>query len=138
MNTRRPIIISKNLQSIGKSTNSCVNGTTKLAPNTKNEKHAPHSRDLPIERSKEAIRKPSFQVGNNVLIAKEDLPFSKSKKQNQSNESFTIKNIPIFNPLSNSLTDKTGELRGGNLYQREVLRVSGRTCHLPAIYRFDG
>ena len=65
-------------------------------------------------------------MGNIVRIAKEDLPFKKGYKQSFTDETFTIVNIPTFNPPTYNLRDESGEIIRGKFYEAELVKVNGR------------
>ena len=69
--------------------NSRVNRVTKLAPNKGTKKHVPHSRSLAAEKSAKLVKKPRFQVGDTVRIAKQDLPFKKGHHRKNCNTQST-------------------------------------------------
>ena len=106
--------------------NSRVNRVTKLAPNKVTKKHVPDLISIAAKQSSRFIKKPKFQVGTIVRIAKEDLPFKKGYKQSFTDETFTIVNIPTFNPPTYNLRDESGEIIRGKFYEAELVKVNGR------------
>ena len=106
--------------------NSRVNRVTNLAPNKVSKKHVPLLRSLAAEKSAKLVKKPRFEVGDTVRIAKQDLPFKKGYKQNFTDEIFTIRRIATFNPPTYNLTDADGETIQGKFYEPELTKTNGR------------
>ena len=88
--------------------NSRVNRLTGLAPNKILKRHVPKIISLQAEQSRKLVRKPRYKIGNRVRIAKEDLPFKRSSRQNVTDEVFRVTNIATINPPTYSLADKKG------------------------------
>ena len=74
------------------------------------QKNVPELRALVAEKLKEFSAEPRVQVKGNGRIVKDDLPFKKGGKQNFTDEILTNTKYPSFNPLTNNLTDNTGEV----------------------------
>ena len=106
--------------------NSRVNRVTKLAPNKVSKKHVPDLISIAAKQSSKFVKKPKFKVRDTVRIAKEDLPFKKGYKQSFTDETFTIINIPTFNPPTYNLRDQSGEIIKGKFYEPELVKVNGR------------
>ena len=90
-----------------------LNRVTKLAPN-KVTKNTYLCYDLLQRKNQQNwFKKPRFEVGDTVRIAKQDLPFKNGYKQNVTDEIFTIRRIATFNPPTYNLTDADGEIIQG-------------------------
>ena len=89
--------------------NSRVNRVTKLAPNKVFKKHETYLVSLNAVKSNKFLRKPKFEKGDLVRIAKLDLPFRKGYKQSFTDEVFEIERVATFNPPTYNLLDARKE-----------------------------
>ena len=103
--------------------NSRVNRVTKLAPNKVFKKHETYLVSLNAEKSNKFLRKPKFEKGDLVRIAKLDLPFRKGYKQSFTDEVFEIERIATLNPPTYNLLDARKEKILGKFYEQELVQV---------------
>ena len=95
----------KELQSFVNTISSRISRATGLAPNKVSAKHVTNLVSQIAQQSSKVVRKPSLKPGDNVRIAKEDIPFKKGYKQRFTVEVFQISKIATFNPPTYLLVD---------------------------------
>ena len=78
---------------------------------------------LNAEKSNKFLRKPKFEKGDLVRIAKLDLPFRKGYKQSFTDEVFEIERIATLNPPTYNLLDDRKEKILGKFYEQELVQV---------------
>ena len=106
------------LQSFVNTINSRVNRMMRLAPNQVTKKHVAKLISLRAEFSSKQVRQPHFKIGDEIRIAKQDLPFKKGYKQNFTDEVFRITKVATFNSPTYSLSDGDREDISGKFLNR--------------------
>ncbi len=109
------------LQEFVKTMNTRINRTIDLAPANVTKKYVPYLLSLTLK----SRRKPLFNIGQKVRIAKKDLQFKKGYQQSFTDEIFIIHAIPTYTPATYTLTDQSGEKILGKFYQTELVAVNG-------------
>ena len=69
------------------------------------------------------FKKPTFKIGDRVLISKYDLPFRKGYKPQFTREVFEIVAIASRKPPTYTMKDEQGEIIRGKFYQKELIKV---------------
>jgi transposase len=100
--------------------NTRINRTTGIAPSKVTKKDVPYLISLFTVNIK---KKPKFQIGDIVRIAKKDLPFKKGYQQSYTDETFQIIDIVTKNPPTYTLMDAVGEIIKGKFYEKEIVKV---------------
>jgi hypothetical protein len=108
------------LQDFVKTMNTRINRTTGIAPSKVTKKDVPYLISLFTDNIK---KKPKFQIGDIVRIAKKDLPFKKGYQQSYTDETFQIIDIVTKNPPTYTLMDAVGEIIKGKFYEKEIVKV---------------
>ena len=114
------------LQSFVQTTNSRVNGITKLAPNKVTRKNVPALVSLIANSSSKLVQKPKLYVGEYVRIAKTDLPFRKGYKQIYTDKVFEIVANPTVNPPTYSFIDAEKEEINGKFNEKELRLIGNK------------
>ena len=89
-------------------------------------KHVPALVSLIANSSSKLVQKPKFYVGDNVRIAKTDLPFRKGYKLIFADEFFEIVAIPTVNPPTYSLIDAEKDEISGKFYEKELSLIENK------------
>ena len=100
--------------------NSRRNSSIDMRPNT--VKNCDFMSILYSKRLRE-FKKPTFEIGDRVLISKYDLPSCKSYKPQFTREVFEIVAIATKKPPTYTVKDEQGEVIQGKFHQKELIEV---------------